>query len=152
VNEPDDGRSIVNASLFGTALFVLSATLGMIDLDLAVVTVVVSLVLFAVGTVAFLAAYFRAIGRSRYEAIGMGGLFFLAGSAPGRVQRLLLGALAVQVVVAFVAASVRIYTPVAFGLLVPMYGLGLAGLWGARYGSFPKRQSGDNTGSGPRQD
>ena len=106
-----------------------AALIGTIDLDLAVVTVVVSLALFAVGTAAFFVAYVKAIARSRYEAIGMGGLFFLAGTAPRRVQVLLLGSLAVQTVVALVAASVRIYTPMAFGLLVPMYGLGLAGLW-----------------------
>lgn len=141
--EPDgvEGTLIVNASLAGTGVFVVAAALGTISLDLAIVTVVVSLVLFALGTVAFLSAYFTAIGRSRYEAIGMGGLFFLAGSAPRRIQLLLLGSFGIQVVVAFVAASIRIYTPVAFGLLVPMYGLGLAGLWGARFGTFPERST-----------
>ena len=89
-----------------------------------VVTVIISLVLFALGTAVFFVAYAKAVARSRYEAIGMGGLFFLAGTAPRRVQVLLLGSLGVEIVVGFVAASVRIYTPVAFGLLVPMYGLG----------------------------
>jgi hypothetical protein len=27
----------------------------------------------------------------------------------------------------------------AFGFLVPVFGLGLAGLWGARYGTFAAR-------------
>ncbi len=31
------------------------------------------------------------------------------------------------------------YTAVAFGVLAPMLGLGLIGLWGARYGTFPAR-------------
>jgi hypothetical protein len=144
VNEVGDGslegERIVRASIAGTVVFVLAALIGTIDLDLAVVTVVVSLVLFAVGTAIFFVAYLKAIGRSRYEAIGMGGLFFLAGSAPRRVQVLLIGSLVVQIVVGLAAASVRIYTPVAFGLLVPMYGLGLAGLWGATYGTFPPRE------------
>jgi hypothetical protein len=56
------------------------------------------------------------------------------------VQVLLLSSFAVQVVFGLIAASIRIYTPVAFGLLVPMYGLGLAGLWGATYGTFPERE------------
>jgi hypothetical protein len=56
------------------------------------------------------------------------------------VQAVLLGSLVVEVVVGLVAATVRIYTPVAFALLVPMYGLGLAGLWGATYGTFPPRE------------
>jgi hypothetical protein len=134
----------------GTVLYVVAAAVGTAALDLVVVTVVVSVALFAVGTLAFLVAYARAIGRSRYESIGMGGLFFLAGTAPPRVQRLLMGALGVQVAVAFLTASIRIYTPVAFGLLVPMYGLGLAGLWGATYGEFPARDDGSTTSGSPQ--
>jgi hypothetical protein len=136
-----EGGRIVSASNIGTIVFLVATVIGTIDLDAVVVLVVVSLVLFAIGTAAFLVAYVKAIGRSRYEAIGMGGLFFLSGSAPRRVQVWLLGALALQVVVSLAAASVRIYTPVAFALLVPMYGLGLAGLWGATHGTFPPRQS-----------
>lgn len=141
-----EGVRIVRASIVGTALFVVTALIGTIDVDLAVVTVVVSLALFAVGAAVFLVAYVKAIARSRYDTIGMGGLFFLAGTAPRRVQVLLLGCLAVEIVVSLVAASVRIYTPVAFGLLVPMYGLGLAGLWGATYGTFPPREPAPRVG------
>ncbi len=134
------GAALVTASWAGTALYAVAALVSTIWLDAVIVVVIVSLVLFAIGTVAFLAAYLRAIGRSRYEAIGMGGLFFLAGgAAPASVQRQLIASLAIEVVIAFVTASVRIYTPVAFGLLVPMYGLGLMGLWGARYGTFQPR-------------
>jgi hypothetical protein len=135
------GQRILWASLIGTAIFVVATAIGTIVLDAAVITVVVSLLLFAVGMAVFFVAYVKAIGRSRYEAIGMGGLFFLAGTAPRRAQVLLLGSLGVEVVVGLVAASVRIYTPVAFALLVPMYGLGLAGLWGANYGTFPPRET-----------
>ena len=35
------------------------------------------------------------------------------------------------------AASIRPFTAVAFGILAPMLGLGLMGLWGARHGRFP---------------
>jgi hypothetical protein len=28
----------------------------------------------------------------------------------------------------------------AFGFLVPMFGLGMSGLWGARYGTFEPRE------------
>jgi hypothetical protein len=76
----------------------------------------------------------------------MGGLFFLAGSAPRRAQLLLLGSFAVQVATSLIAATVRIYTPVAFGLLVPMFGIGLAGLWGATYGEFPPREPSPRVG------
>lgn len=134
------GARILWASLIGTTLFVVATLIGTIAIDVVVITVVVSLLLFAIGTAVFFVAYVKAIGRSRYEAIGMGGLFFLAGTAPRRVQAVLLGSLAVEVVVGLVAASIRIYSPVAFALLVPMYGLGLAGLWGATYGTFPPRE------------
>lgn len=137
----EKGARLVRASWMGTAVFVVAAVIGVANLDFVVITVATSLILFAIGTAAFLLAYAKAISRSRYEAIGMGGLYFLVGSASRRTQVLLLSSLAVEIVVALVAASVRIYTPVAFGLLVPMYGLGLAGLWGATYGEFPPRES-----------
>jgi hypothetical protein len=42
-------------------------------------------------------------------------------------------------VISFVAAGLRPYTAVAFGVLVPMFGLGLTGLWAVRSGTFPPR-------------
>jgi hypothetical protein len=107
--------------------------------DVARPAAVVDGALFLVGVVAFLWAYGTAVARSRTLTIGIGGLYFLSGSAPTDVRRRLLGALALQVVVAVVTAAVRPYTAVAFGILVPVFGLGLAGLWGARHGSFPPR-------------
>ena len=67
------------------------------------------------------------------------GLFFLAGCAPRRAQVHLMAALAVQVVVALVAAALHPFTPLAFGTLVPMVGLGFSGLWSVRHGLFPPR-------------
>jgi hypothetical protein len=51
----------------------------------------------------------------------------------------LLGALAVETVVAFATAGARPFSALAFGILVPMFGLGLSGRWGARYGHFDPR-------------
>lgn len=134
------GERIVRASWLGTAVFAVAATAATVVPDaLAVPVAVFDVLLFAAGTVAFLAAFGRAVSRSRYEVISVAGVFFLAGSAPRPVQWRLLGALGAQVVVAVVTASVRLYTSLAFGMLVPMYGLGLAGLWAARHGSFPPR-------------
>ena len=54
---------------------------------------------------------------------------------PSGVRRHLLASAAVQVVVAFVTAGAPARTPsLAFGILVPVYGLGLAGLWGRPHG------------------
>ena len=104
------------------------------------VSVPVDLALFVAGCGAFLWAYALAIGRSRYETVTMGGVFFLSdGVAPPDVTRLLRGALGVQVVAAVAAASVRPFTALAFSVLVPMLGLGLMALWAARHGRFPAK-------------
>ena len=42
-------------------------------------------------------------------------------------------------IIAVVAAATRPFTSVAFAVLAPLWGLGLAGLWAARYGTFPAR-------------
>jgi len=103
------------------------------------VAAAVSVVLFAVGVVLFLWAFGIAVGRSRTEVLGVGGIYFLAGCAPRPVQWRLLGALAAQVVVSTAVALAHPFTALAFCTLVPMYGLGSAGFWGARYGTFPPR-------------
>ncbi|MBA3655109.1 MAG: hypothetical protein H0W70_13065, partial [Actinobacteria bacterium] len=99
----------------------------------------VAVAMFVVGTGVFVAALIIAAGRSRQAEIGMGGLFFLQGSAPRQTQVHLLGSVAVEVVVALATAAARPYTSLAFGILAPMYGLGLAGLWAARNGTFAPR-------------
>src|SRR4051812_35483515 len=95
--------------------------------------------MFAGGVGVFLWAYAIAVGRSRNDAIGIGGLYFLQGSAPPAIRLHLLGSLGAEVVIALVAASLRPFTGVAFSILAPMWGLGLCGLWAARFGTFPPR-------------
>ena len=145
---PDDGegRILITVAWVGTSAYVLTAAVATASSSWQGPMIVVSLVLFVVGLPAFMAAYLIAIGRSRQDAIGMGGLYFLAGTAPRRVQRHLLGAVVVQTLTAVVTASIGIASvqgdtsnPLAFGVLVPLFGLGLAGLWGARYGTFAPR-------------
>jgi nitrogen fixation-related uncharacterized protein len=105
------------------------------------ISVPVDLVLFAVGCGAFVWAYALAIGRSRYEVLTMGGVFFLGdGVAPREVTRLLRAALAVQVLVAVAVAAARPFTALAFSVLVPVLGLGIMALWGARNGRFPAKE------------
>jgi hypothetical protein len=143
-DDDDDtkGSGIVTLSWAGTGTFVAVATVATFFPDEAArPAAVVDGVLFAIGLVAFGLAYARAVSRSRTDAIGIGGLFFLSGSAPKVVRIRLSVALAVQVLMAIVSASIRPYTSVAFGILVPMFGLGLMGLWGARHGTFPPRDA-----------
>jgi hypothetical protein len=142
------GAVIVQAAYLGTAVFCAAAIAAVADADLEIVAVAVDLLLFAGGVVAFLWAYAIAIGRSRDVLIGIGGLYFLQGSAPNAVRLRLLGALTVQVAVAFITAGLRPFTGLAFGILVPMWGLGLCGLWGARYGTFPPRAQSEAESSG----
>lgn len=139
-DEVPEGEWMVKASLGGTALFVVTALAATaVPEPLVYVSVPVALVLFALGSAAFLLAYWNAVQRSRESLIGIGGLYFLAGCAPRRVRNLMNASLAVEVGVAFLTASLRVFTPLAFGLLVPMFALGMSGLWGSRFGVFPPR-------------
>jgi hypothetical protein len=147
--DPNAGRAIVLVDVVGTSAFVVTAVLEAILLQrwTEVVGVTVALVLFVAGCLAFLLAYAGAIRRSRQDEIAVAALFLLAGPAVPRPVKLRLGGLlAVQVVVALVTALVRSFSPLAFGVLVPVFGVGLNGLWAARYGAFPPRQ----VRSGPR--
>ena len=102
----------------------------------------ISIVAFLIGTVSFLWAYGIAVNRSRHDLIGVASLYFLGGDvAPKRERTWLRGIWAAQIVVALTAAGIRPFTSVAFGILAPMLGLGLMGLWGARHGSFPPRHA-----------
>jgi hypothetical protein len=136
----DTGRWVVVSDVVGTALLVVVGVAQVLAPSVFTLPlIVVSLAGFAVGSATFLWAFAVAVSRSRVEAIGMGGLYFLSGSAPRRVQVVVLAAWMVQIVVAFVVASLGVFTGAAFALLAPMWGIGLAGLWGARYGAFPPR-------------
>ncbi|MBI2708340.1 MAG: hypothetical protein HYX34_01395 [Actinobacteria bacterium] len=136
------GPAIIRAARWTTAVFAAVATAATVDPDrLAWALVAVSLAYFVAGFGLFVAAYARAVARSRTDAIGIGGWFFLQGTAPREARRPLLGALAVQVVVAIVTASVHPFTPLAFAVLAPLEGLGLCGLWGARHGTFGPRHA-----------
>lgn len=138
---PHPGRAVVRASWVGTAAFTVTAAAAAAVPDADVVALVVALALFAGGTVAFGAALVRAAGRSRREEVTMAGVFFLEG-APRTVRRHVLGSLALEVVVAFATAAARPNTSLAFGILAPVWGQGLAGLWGARHGVFRPRRDG----------
>jgi len=138
------GAGIINLSWLGTGVYVALAIVATISPDsYGVAAATASLVLFAIGCVVFLWAYGIAVQRSRTDLIGIGGLYFLAGSAPNTIRFRLLVPLTIEVVVAIVTSSIRLYTPLAFGFLVPVFGLGLAGLWGARNGTFPPRTADD---------
>jgi hypothetical protein len=140
---PDEGagEAVLRLDVWATMAFaVVSLAAAAVPDVFQYVSVPLDLVLFAAGCAAFLWAYAVAVGRSRYEALTMGGVFFPgARVAPARVVRTLRLALAAQVVVAVTVASVRPFTVLAFAVLAPMLGVGLMALWGARHGRFPPK-------------
>lgn len=139
---PEAGSGIVTLDVVVTAVFGAASVLATLVQGLRGVAVVVDLVLFLAGTVLMLVALMRAAGRSRTEEIAVSTLFFLAGSAPRRPKIRLLGCTAVQVVVGAATAGARPYTSLAFGVLAPLWGLGMTGVWAARHGSFPPTRRG----------
>ena len=147
------GSFLVKCNLVLTSIFVVMSIVAAVTFTSPwkTIGVVVSLGCFSVGTVAFLWGYWTAVQRSRTDNISVAALYFLVDKcAPQSVARLMNGALGIQVVVAVATAISRTTTDgragstLAFGVLVPMMGLGLNGLWGATYGAFAPRQFGDS--------
>jgi hypothetical protein len=142
----DEGRAlgdqIVRADLWATVVFGVVSIVAVVWSAAVVAAVVVDIALFVAGCAAFVYAYFRGIGRSREEAVSLAGLFFLAeGAAPKPVARSLRLLLAAQVVLALATAAARPFSSLAFGVLAPMFGLAMLGLWGAVHGRFTERPS-----------
>lgn len=144
----DRGSVILLANAALTALFVITSLLAAVIFDQPwkSMSVVVDLACFTVGVVAFLWGYWNAVQRSRQDEIGVAVLYFLMdGVAPRAVSVRMNTLLGVQVVWAIATALWRGSTngkpgsTLAFGILVPMLGLGLNGLWGAFHGTFRPR-------------
>lgn len=135
------GRWVGVVSWLSTVVLAAATAAAVVDPDdLIGPFFAVAVTWFVAGSALFCVVLVLAAARSRDDAMGIGGLFFLAGSAPGSVQRSLLGSLAAQVVVAVAGAALRPFTPLAFGTLAPTLGLALCGLWGVRYGLFPAQE------------
>ena len=133
-------KAILDINRWGTIIFFFFVLGSVISEGLLrTASLVFNLSLFATGCIAFMTAFVRAVRRSRKEVISVGGLYFLSGCAPKNVRRLMMGLLLIQTVVSLTAASLRPYTVVASSVLVPVFGLGLSGLWAANYGKFEAR-------------
>lgn len=148
------GTLIVRVNAVLTVIFLVTAIVSAVVFDQPwkAIGVAVSLFTFSVGVIAFLWGYWTAVQRSREDNISVAALYFLIdGCAPQSVARRMNALLAIQVVGGLATALARPSTgadrgsTLAFGILVPMLGLGLNGLWGAYYGTFAPR----NTSSAP---
>jgi hypothetical protein len=156
-SEPVGGHGdvIVRANIAGTMLFAITAVAAAVVFDGTTrwIAALTAMALFAVGIFAFLWSYYNAVQRSRVDDIGVAQLYLLAGGvAPPALRRTMNLTLLTQIVVALATALSRPEGPdggrgssLALGVLVPMFGLALNGLWAAYHGRFPPR----STTSGP---
>lgn len=157
--DPVKGTFLLRLNEGLTALFAITAMTSAIlfTQPWRVVAVVVSVACFVIGVVAFLWGYWTAVQRSRQDNIAVASLYFLADkSAPKSVSVRMNSMLAAQVVIGIATALMRTSTDgktgstLAFGILVPVLGLGLNGLWGAMHGQFPPRNTGNLSGVPPQ--
>ena len=148
------GKLIVRINALLTLIFVVTSVVSAVVFSQPwkTIAVVVSLVCFAVGITVFLWGYWSAVQRSRQDNISVAAMYFLIdGAAPSRLALVMNSTLAIQVVVAVATAVSRSSTDgragstLAFGILVPMMGLGFNGLWAAEHGVFdPRRMEGSD--------
>jgi hypothetical protein len=121
------------ANLVFAATAVPAAIVGGATLD--DVAIGTAIALFCVAIAVFVYAFARALGRTtRGDDIAVASLFFLQGSAPVPVRRTFTALFLVCLAIAAGTAAWQF-----FSVLVPMLPIGLAGLWAARYGTFPPR-------------
>lgn len=137
----DQGRAIVTSAAAGTIVFALATGVAVVVRPARIPVAVIDLALFLAGSGLYLWGWGVAAGRSRDNEINLWNLILLEDVAPRPVRIRLLGALVVQAVVA--AATCWISAPLAFGWLVPVFGLAHCEFWGARYGVFRPRRRPD---------
>jgi hypothetical protein len=142
--------ALVRSNLVLTVAFVVAVVVAIVGDDnrsTQVAIAVVSIVVFALGIATSLWAYVSALERSRTSELGVANLYLLTGpTAPSGVKLPMLGALALQTTAGVVGAAIGAsglqdgdLNPLAFGVLAPMLGIGMNGLWAVRYGSFGPR-------------
>ena len=145
------GASVVRVNEVLTGLFVVTAVLAVVAFSnpWKVIAATVALSCFSIGVVVFLWGYWTAVQRSRYHNIAVAWMYFRTDKcAPKGLARRMNALLAVQVVVSIATALLRSTTDgkpgstLAFGILVPVLGLGLNGLWAALHGEFSPRNQG----------
>jgi hypothetical protein len=141
------GDVIIVADAIGTLGFVITAVTAAVVFNTPTqwVGAITAMSLFTIGVFAFLWSFWNAVQRSRTEQVGVMQVYLLLGApTPKRVRVRMLTLLAVQIVVGLATALARTETAdggagtsLALGVLVPMFGLGLNGLWAAYHATFP---------------
>ena len=148
-------KYLLRVNLVLTVLFLIATIVAAVVFTPATraVGVAVDLVLFGVGVAAFIWGYFSAVQRSRVDEISVASLYFLSGQvASKQVQKIMNGCLIAQLLIGLAGAIARSSTDgkagstLAFGVLVPLLGLGLNGLWASQFGTFTPRDQPDRQG------
>ena len=148
-------KNLPRINLLLTALFSVVTAVAAVVFTPATRTagVVVDLVLFSIGVAAFIWGYFSAVQRSRVDEISVASLYFLSGQVANKqIQKIMIGCLIAQLVIGLAGAIARSSTDgkagstLAFGVLVPLLGLGLNGLWASQFGTFTPREQPDRQG------
>jgi hypothetical protein len=131
------GRAIVVVSWSTLAVFAIVAVGDAVGIHaLNTAAAYLSVGLFLASLPIWIYAFGLALVRSsRGDDIAVASWVFLTPSAPKEQRRHLLGATGVCVVVALATAWAD-----PFSVLVPMFPLGCAALWGARHGVYPARR------------
>jgi hypothetical protein len=131
------GRAVTAASWLGVGVFAATSVPSAAGVDaFENLAVVVALVLFFASLLVWAYTFVAAAARSANgDHIAVGNLFLIEGDVPRLVRRSLFGSVAVCLAVTAATASSE-----PFGVLVPMWPLGMVGLWGARHGVFPLRR------------
>jgi hypothetical protein len=149
VTRPTASR-VIRGDLAGTALFVIALLIAVPFRSHRFAQFLiggVSMGLFTIGVATTLWSYARALERSRVDEVGVANLYLLTGpTAPKPVRRVMIGALATQIVAAVIGAWIGVVgldkgelNALAFGVLVPMFGIGMNGVWAAIHGSYGPR-------------
>jgi len=109
---------------------------GSLDLMFAATSTALS----AVGVVFALLGFWNGVQRSRVDEVSLAGLLAVDKSfVPRSARNSIWIANGSQILIAFTAAILRPFTQQVFALLVPMFGVGIATLWGSRFALFHPR-------------
>ncbi len=134
----EQSQALPKASLWVTVAFaVFSLVTFLLDGPLDRTFSVLSGVLFVAGTLMLGLGLWNGIQRSRVDAVTLTGLLSVDKShVPKPVRNQLWAGILGQTAAAVLFAALRPFTEQAFGILVPMIGLGFATLWGSRFAKF----------------
>lgn len=131
------GRAIITASWVSNAVFLAGSLPLMADLAGGeAIAAAVCLTLFTISLGIWVWAFAVAASRSRQgDDIAVGSLFLVEGQVARPARNALAWSFVASLVITAIAASAN-----PFAVLVPMLSVGLVGLWGARFGEFPRRR------------